>query len=274
MGSVANPMFSGIVPGGMNPTGNQLSLLDLPGSESKGANPLLPQTTPGSLSTPVNTNPYGVVPGSTTSAPPAFPANSGPSSPSGILSGTGLTSTTGGNVSGVLGTGQLSQQDWTGIWRNLSKTYGSQMAGLLVDFLRGGAGFSPDALNALFASLQPQIERGEEDLMTQFSASGNRFGSGAQIGLGDFLSQVNLNEGEIAAKMQEDAITRFLDVLTGTSSAVASTKANSPSGLDSILGGIGLGGQAAGGASAAISGFNPGADTSILDAIAGAAAFA
>jgi hypothetical protein len=274
MGSVANPMFSGIVPGGMNPTGNQLSLLDLPGSGSKGANPLLPQTTPGGPSSPVNTNPYGVVPGSTTPTPPAFPANSGPSSPSGILSGTGLTSTTGGNVSGILGTGQLSQQDWTGIWRNLSKTYGSQMAGLLVDFLRGGAGFSPDALNALFASLQPQIERGEEDLMTQFSASGNRFGSGAEIGLGDFLSRVNLNEGEIAAQMQEQAIQNYLNILTGTSKDVAATKASSPSVFDSILGGIGLGGQAAGGISSIISSISPTADTGILDAIAGAAAFA
>jgi hypothetical protein len=73
--------------------------------------------------------------------------------------------------------------------------------------------------------------------------------------------------------MYEDSLNRFMDVLTGTSGAVAKTKASQPTGLDSILGALGIGGQAAGGLSSAISAISPTADTGILDAIAAGLAF-
>jgi hypothetical protein len=60
-----------------------------------------------------------------------------------------------------------------------------------------------------------------------------------------------------------------MDVLLSTGKDNAGRIASSPSTLDSILGGIGLGGSAAGGLSSIISGVSPNADTSILDAIAG-----
>lgn len=285
MGSAANPMFSGVVPGGMNPTGNQLALLDvLPGS-SKGANPLLPAMTPGGPSSTVNTNPYDIVSSSTpgvrptamtspSATSPTFGANAGPY-PTGVP---GATSTTGGAAGTPAQFGGflsgMTSKDISRLFDSLKKTYGDGMAHMLLDFLQGGAGFNQQAINNLFASLQPGIERGEEDLMSQFSASGNRFGSGAQIGLGDFLSRVNLNEGELETQMYESALNNFIEVMMGTATKGADRIAASPTGLDSILAGIGLGGKAAGGASAAISAVNPGADTSILDAIAGAAAFA
>ena len=60
--------------------------------------------------------------------------------------------------------------------------------------------------------------------MEQFSVMGNRFGSGAQIGLGDYLSQVGLAEGEIIAKMQQDGGSRRgnLPVSTGPVDMTAS----------------------------------------------------
>ena len=136
-----------------------------------------------------------------------------------------------------------------------------------MDFLTSGAGFNQSAINNLFAAMQPQIERGTESLMNQFSATGNRFGSGAQIGLGDYLSQVNLNQGQIESQLYEQGINNYLNVLMGTAGQQAQTKANSPSTLDNILSGLGLGTSAAQGASALTSAINPNADTGILDVI-------
>lgn len=276
MGTVVNPIYSGMVPGGMNPTGNQLSLLDLP-KTGKGTNPLLPQTATTGTSGTISTNPYDIVPtGTTTTTPtggPSFPANAGPY-PSTTNLGTagspaGATSSTqfGGFLSG------MTNKDISRLFDSLKKTYGDGMAHMILDFLQGGAGFNQQAVNNLLASLQPGIERGEENIMEQFSAMGNRFGSPAALGIGDFLSQVNLNEGQLVTQMYENALNNFMNVMMGTADKTANRIAASPTGLDSILQGIGLGGQAAGAASAGISALNPAADTSVLDAIAAAGVF-
>jgi hypothetical protein len=169
----------------------------------------------------------------------------------------------------------MSPQDISKLYSGLSKTYGDGPAHAILDFLTSGAGFNQDAINNLFAAMQPQIERGTESLMNQFSTSGNRFGSGAQIGLGDYLSQVNLNEGQLESQMYEQAIQNYLGVLMGTAGAQAQTKANSPSTLDQIGAGLqlaGAGGTALQSLSQNISASNPAADTGILDTIAGMAA--
>lgn len=277
MGSVVNPIFSGMVPGGMNPTGNQLSLLDV-AKTGKGTNPLLPQTATTGTSGTISANPYDVVPTGTsttaTTGGPSFPANVGPYpsttnlGAAGTTAGGGPSTPFGGFLSG------MTNKDISRLFDSLKKTYGDGMAHMILDFLQGGAGFNQQAVNNLLASLQPGIERGEENIMEQFSAMGNRFGSPAALGIGDFLSQVNLNEGQLVTQMYEQALDRFMNVMMGTAETGAKRIAASPTGLDSILQGIGLGGQAAGGASSIISAISPGADTSILDAIAGAAAFA
>jgi hypothetical protein len=225
MGTVANPLFSSFVPG-MNPTGNQISLHN-PYTNTKGANPLLPQA---NLSPNVagSGNPYDVVPSTG-----AFPANAGPYATTGAGSVTG-PGTASGNPN-IGGFAQLDPAKANQLYQDLSKTYGAGTAQAIWQFLQSGAGYNQNAINNLLASLQPGIQRGEEDLMSQFSALGNRFGSGAQIGLGDYLSQVNLNEGQLISQMYEQALTNYIDVLMGAASANAQTKANSPSLLDKIL---------------------------------------
>jgi hypothetical protein len=168
----------------------------------------------------------------------------------------------------------MSPKDLSRLFGDLKKTYGDGMAHLLLDFLTGGAGFNQQAINNLLASLQPGIERGEENIMEQFSAMGNRFGSPAAIGMGDFLSQVNLNEGQLVTQMYEQAISNAMDVMLETAGQTSKRIANSPSFLDSLLGGIGAAGQGAGGLSSIISAIAPNADTGVLDTIAGALAFA
>jgi hypothetical protein len=257
MGTVVNPIFSGAVPG-MNPTGNQLSILDSPNSSltglPSGANSMLPNTSlsPNSVG---SGNPYDAVPG----APPSFPANSGGYSSSlnlGPTTGSGGGPITPGALPGTPGgpqnTTQMAQnspfsflqamtpKDISRMFSDLKGTYGDGMAHMILDFLTSGAGFNQQAINNLLASLQPGIERGQESLMSQFSASGNRFGSGAQIGLGDYLSQVNLNEGQLITQMYESALNNFMEVMMGSSGMTSKANMNSPSGLDAALGGVGL----------------------------------
>ncbi len=166
----------------------------------------------------------------------------------------------------------MSPHDLSELFSSLQKSYGEGPAHAILDFLTSGAGFNQAAINNLFAAMQPGIERGTESLENQFSATGNRFGSGAQIGTADYLSQVQLNEGQLETQVYESAIQNYLGVLMGTSGQAAQTKANSPSTLDSILSGLQLGGAAGQGVSAGISALNPNADTGFLDAISGAAA--
>jgi len=169
----------------------------------------------------------------------------------------------------------MSAHDLGDLYSSLSKSYGEGPAHALLDFLTGGAGFNQDAISNLFAAMQPQIERGTESLVNQFSATGNRFGSGAQIGLGDYLSQVNLNEGQIETQQYNNAIQNYLGVLMGTSGQAAETKANSPSLSDTLSSALNLaqaGGTAGQAISQGISGLNSNADTGLLDTLASAAA--
>jgi hypothetical protein len=161
----------------------------------------------------------------------------------------------------------MSPSDVATMYQSLQKTYGAGTAHAILDFLTTGAGFNQDAINNLFASLQPGIERGTENLETQFSATGNRFGSGAQIGTADYLSQVQLNEGQLETQMYEQSVNDYINTLMGVAGGNASRIANSPSTLDNILSGLQLGGSAAQAGSSAISAIDPNANTSILDTI-------
>jgi hypothetical protein len=201
---------------------------------------------------------------------PSFGANQGAYTPTNLATLGATSMTTGGATSGGAGTNiggtAMTQSQLQSMHHELAKTYGSGLATAIMNFLQGGAGFNQDAINNLFAALQPGTERGTESLMEQFSASGNRFGSGAQIGLADYLSQVQLNEGQIETEMYEQSVSNYINTLMGAANTTAGRIASSPSTLDTIGNLIGTG---ATGASALTSAISPNADTSILDAIAG-----
>jgi hypothetical protein len=133
-----------------------------------------------------------------------------------------------------------------------------------MQFLQSGAGYNQQAVNNMLASLQPGINMGEQNLMQQFSQSGNRFGSGAQLGLADYLSQVNLNEGQIQSQMYEQSLNDYMNEMMGAGSADASRISNSPSTWDEIMSGLTLGASGASAASAAGVG---GVGGSILDVL-------
>ena len=219
--------------------------LGLPGSFGTGTNPFLQTTNPGAGS-PVSANPYGMVPSTSSSATPSFPANTGPypsSTNLGPPPGTSLTNTGQVASSPFSFLQSMTPKDLGRLFNSLRSTYGDGMAHLIMDFLTSGAGFDQQAINNLLASLQPGIERGQESIMEQFSAMGNRFGSPAALGLGDFLSQVNLNEGQLITQMYEDSLNRFMDVMMGTAGTTAKRIADSPSFMDQLSSGFGLAGS-------------------------------
>jgi hypothetical protein len=257
---------------GRNPAGSTVagdySISPAIGSTS-GQNPILPP--PNIPSGAPATNPYApgsVVPTSGIGTAPAFGANSGGYSPTNLAgpgAGTGAppgSTGIGGTLAGVTPGG------WNDFLHELDKTYGEGTGSLIGSLFQSGFGFNQSAVNNLLAALQPGIERGTESLAEQFSASGNRFGSGAQIGIADYLSQVQLNEGQIETQMYEQSVQDMISTLMGVAGGNEKRIASSPSTLDTILSGLNLGGAAAGGASAGISAANPNADTSILDTIA------
>jgi hypothetical protein len=274
MGSIVNPALASLFPTSAgssgyvptNPTGNQINI-GTTSNVNPGANPLLPSSGT-STSAPSSSNPLTA--GFSSSSVPTFGAN-GPGPVSLTTPGAGPTTNVGqAAASPIGGMNTMSPTDLSRMYDSLKKSYGDGPAHALLDFLTSGAGFNQDAINNLFAAMQPQIERGTESLMNQFSATGNRFGSGAQIGLGDYLSQVNLNEGQLETQQYNNAIQNYLGVLMGTSGQAAQTKANSPSLSDTLMSALNLGGSVAGGASAAISGINQNADTGLLDTLASA----
>jgi len=250
---------------GRNPSG-QLTSADYSISggmgSSTGANPIISPANMSQGSTQVN--PYA--PGSVTPTPvPSYPANQGPYSSTSLTTSSSPTTSLSTAQSGPLGA-IFSGETPEGIkqlFSNLSKALGPGVGNLLANFLESGAGFNQQAINNLFAALQPGITAGTESIADQFSALGDRFGSDASIGLSNYLSQVNLNEGQIESSMYEQSVNDFINTLMGVSSKTSSL----PTGLDTILQGIGLGSSGAQGLSSIISAISPNADTGILDAI-------
>ncbi len=93
----------------------------------------------------------------------------------------------------------------------------SGLANLMTQFMLNGAGYNPQVLQQMIASLQPQVNRGEANIMEQFGSEGMGMSSPAAIGMGDFLSQVNLNEGQMATQLYESAVQNYMQMLTGGS---------------------------------------------------------
>lgn len=153
----------------------------------------------------------------------SFPAN-GPAPTTGTSAG-------GGNLANILGFNPSDQGAFISAMQQAG--FGSGVAQLLWNFLSSGAGANAQEFQAMVAALQPQVNRGIANIQEQFGAEGLGSSSPAAIGQADFLSQVNLNEGQIWAQMQQQATQDYLQVLMGGKSTPL------PSGLGALIGGAG-----------------------------------
>lgn len=181
----------------------------------------------GSGSPPIFTGGIGNPNSMTSGASPApFPANN----PGGV------NTSALGNPANLFGFGAgTNNTNWNKGLGNAGIPGG--IAQPLWEFLANGAGFNPQVLQNLIAAMQPQVARGEANINEQFAAEGLGFSSPAAIGLGDYLSQVNLNELQIGSQMYEQATQNYMNVLMG----LAGDASGHPhqSGIGSILGGLG-----------------------------------
>lgn len=87
-------------------------------------------------------------------------------------------------------------------------------------------GYNPGVFEALVKQLQPQVDRGVATIGANTGASGTRFGSGYDLALGDYLSQVNANEGAMAAGLYEQAVQNSFNILGATLGDTAQFKSN------------------------------------------------
>lgn len=182
--------------GGGNPSGfNQQQVAPVPGGgggvmgDMGGYNPMMPQM-PSNQQWPTLSSPY------------SFSANTGGSGAPAPMVNPMM-----GNMGGALGENLARGFRASGVPTNI--------AGSLADFLKSGAGYNPQVLQALIAQLQPQIQRGQADIMEQFGGMGLGQSSAGAIGMGDFMSQVNLNESQMATQLYEQAIQNYLQVMLG-----------------------------------------------------------
>jgi len=262
-----NPNWAALIPG-RNPTGTTTTggnSIPAIGSSS-GQNPLLPTSNVPSGAPATNSyDPTSVI--------PTFGANSGAYSPASLLPTSASTGQTGpisnyaqAQQSGIGGINNMTSTDIGRLFNSLKGTFGDGTAHAILDFLTSGAGFNQQAVDNLFAALQPGYERAQENLMQQFSTSGNRFGSGAQIGLADLMSQEQLNMGQIETQMYEQSINDYINTLLSVSDKNAQRYASSPGLMGTLSSAIPLISGAAGAASAAGVGGTAG---TILDIIAG-----
>lgn len=190
-----------------------------------GTNPFLPSGATGGVNMPSVSNPAA-----------SFAANS----PSGGVNVPGLDLTgliTGGGGAGGGATG-IPNWNWGDVSRGLSQAgYKSGTADLLAQFIASGAGYNPQVAQALIAQMQPGVSRNTANIMEAFGGAGS---SAAGLALGDYMSQVQLNEGEILAGLYEQSVQNFLSVLTG-----AKAQPKQGGGLTGILGSLfGAAGQA------------------------------
>ena len=272
MGTVANPLLMSTIPGATNPSGSPITqpIVGGSGAGSTGQNPYMPQV-PSSGSGSATNNPLSPLPvptsGPTKTATAPLPATGFPALNSPFGTSPGAPGTPGSSpIQSGLG-GSLTPAQNTALARNLEKTYGQGIATLMMNFLNSGAGYNPQVLAALVAQLQPQFAGSQAALNQNFSAGGNRFGSGAQIGMADLLSQQNAQVGSMEAQLYEQSVQNFMTILMGASGPDASRIAKAPSTMDALTSGLNLAGTGAQGASGIISAISPSADTGVLDAI-------
>jgi len=139
-----------------------------------------------------------------------MPAYSSPYSPSGATAAlAGLSPSGGGTGAGTFG--------FTGT--DLAKSFqkaGTMPGGLgtaAAQFMQSGAGFNPQVAQALIAAMQPQIAKGQANLMEQFGAQGLAGGSPAALGMGDYLAQTNLDVGQLLSGLYEQSVQNYMQVL-------------------------------------------------------------
>jgi hypothetical protein len=233
--------------GNMNPflpvtTGTSTTIPSMPqGSVSTSATGGMPLPLPSMLPYQQGNNPAPSLPGGGTGTAPGAGSpiinrtNSGANTPSAGGAALGVPTTTGGENK---------------LLQTLNKAYGAGLGTMLYNFLAGGAGFNQTAINNLIASLQPGFELDQQNLLSSFSAGGNRFSSGAQLGLSNLQGAEQLDVGNLETQMYEQSVQDFINVMLGAMSGSNARKLEAGQATSGLIGSLISAGGAVGAAAA------------------------
>jgi hypothetical protein len=173
---------------------------------------------------------------------PSYGGSSAPvpssASPEGY-SGNGMTFQGGApNASGLAGLNPANLFGFGGVPGSNSdifgNTYPTGVGSALTAFLGSGAGFNPEVINALWQSMQPQIQQGEANVTESFGAQGLGDSSAAAYGQAQYQAQVADAYGSLVSQMYEQSVNNYMSVLTSGHSF-----APQPSGIGALIGGAG-----------------------------------
>jgi hypothetical protein len=198
----------------------------LPGGGTPGTSNNAPQPIPGNTN-PTGTN-SGVGFGATFPNYPAFgtaPTGSpvSPSANAPLWSGT-----TGGLADLSSGFGSIpgGSQYSTQLYDMLGKAYGQGAGQLIGNMLMQGL-FNPQDAAAILNAMGPSNAQGLASVQDSFGAEGARFGSSAALGVGNYESQVNLNEQSTLAQMYMQAQSEQLQLLQGVMPTIHQERSDS-----------------------------------------------
>lgn len=204
--------------------------------------------------TPVfgGTNPTGMLPagfGSKNSSGfPNYPMYGGMSNgvvtPSANMPVFGMTGGGGSSSNGMAGLStrmDLGTKLDGNMLREFERAYGKGSGQLLYNIFNNGL-FNPQVADSFLNAMQPSINQGQQSILNAFGAEGSRFGSAAALGLGNYLSQANLNEQQTLASMYMQAQQEQLSLLSGVLPTLHDEQANQGGLWQDILGGLEIAG--------------------------------
>jgi hypothetical protein len=186
----------------------------LTGGTIPGTSNNAPQPIPGNTN-PTGTN-NGVGFGATFPNYPAFGTASTGSPVSPSANAPLWSGTTGGLADLSSGFGSIpgGSQYSTQLYDMLGKAYGQGAGQLIGNMLMQGL-FNPQDAAAILNAMGPSNAQGLASVQDSFGAEGARFGSSAALGVGNYESQVNLNEQSTLAQMYMQAQSEQLQLLQG-----------------------------------------------------------
>lgn len=200
-----------------------------------------PLPIPGGYGNPtgINTGGYGMTPNTGFNFPaygsPTMGVGGGgtpfPAYNTGSFTGTNL-----GGLNSGLGF-QWGQGYGSDLYNRLGRSYGRGAGQLLGNIMSGGL-FNPQVAAAYLNAQQPGIARGEAGILGAFGDAGARFSSASALGLGDYESQVQLNQQQMLAQMFQNAQGEELSLLKGVLPTLQQERANEGGTLNKVIGGI------------------------------------
>lgn len=145
------------------------------------------------------------------------------------------------NIFNQTGTNTNGQPNWVPSEHDFVKAmrkagFSAGDAALMYNFISSGAGFNMDVAQKLLQSMNPQIERGQANILEQFGAKGLRNSSTAAIGFGDYMGQIEATQQNIVAQMYEQSVQNYMQILLGGKGQYHSTFENLMTGLQTISG--------------------------------------